>query len=324
MSEATEAPAAPEAAEVRRLVEACGGVGAAAEALGVKAPTLRTWRNSRPIPAARLEALREAAARAQAGELVPTEAEKGGALALDAGAVREALALVTEPVEAKDTADRLEVLRAYLRKQKAAAEVWREAAVAKLWAERRCGELLPDRAQGRRSDLSHDATSGLDRRQAHRYRLLAEIPLETWEAQLEEWEDGEGEPSTSAMLKVAKRIKRGAREVMVEAPPSRVVEDEPTADATPDDDHDDSTDEQDPWAALIPPSLDDYQAPEPTTAAPVVEALEVEADDPREVARLLAQSLEILTAKAEGVAELGEVVKLIAQARERAQEVAGR
>ena len=56
----------------------------------------------------------------------------------------------------------------------------------------------------------------------------------------------------------------------------------------------------------------------------MVEALEVEADDPREVARLLAQSLEILTAKAEGVAELGEVAKLIDQARQRAEEVAGR
>ena len=311
-----EVSQAPDAAEVRRLVEELGGVGQAAEVLGVKPPTLRTWRNSRAIPAPRLDALREAAARAQVGELVPAEVEKGGALALDAGAVREALALVTEPVEAKDAADRLEVLRAYLRKQKAAAEVWREAALAKLWAERRCGELLPDRAQGRRSDLSHDATSELDRRQAHRYRLLAEIPLETWEAQLSEWEGGEGEPSTSAMLRLAKRIQRQAREVVVEVPPAQGLEADDVGEVRPE------------FVGLVPPDLDDFHAEaefaRSFVVAPVVEVADLEVEDPREVAALLAQSLEFLTAKAEGLPVLSEVAQLLAQARARAAEVAAR
>ena len=336
MAETTEAPSAP---EVRELIEQAGGTAAAAAALGVKSATLRTWRGQRPIPAARLEALREAAAKAQAGALTPAEVGVGGALELRAEDVRYALAEVEDAGEALDVGDRAQALKLYLRRQREASAAWIEAAAAALWARRRVGELLPEPGRGGRGQTVQ-RPDGLSREGARVCRRLAELPEDLFASQLAEWREAEAEPTTAGLLRLAERRRRDRGEVTVEAAPSRVVKHEPTADATPDDEAgdedryggndtgnlDDDTGDVDPWSSLTPPDLSDYQpdwTPEPT-AAPVVEALEVEADDPREVARLLAQSLEILTAKAEGVAELGEVVELIAQARERAQEVAGR
>ena len=329
MTETTEAPSAP---EVRELIERAGGTAAAAAALGVKSATLRTWRGQRPIPAARLEALREAAARAQAGALTPAEVGVGGALELRAEDVRHALAEVEHAGEALDVADKAAALKLYLRRQREASAAWIEAAAAALWARRRVGELLPEPGRGGRGQTVQ-RPDGLSREGARVCRRLAELPEDLFASQLEEWRAAEAEPTTAGLLRLAERRRRDRAEVTVEAPPSCAVVDEPTADVTPDDEAGDEdhhggndTDNVDPWSSLTPPDLSDYQpdwTPEPT-AAPAVEALKVEAEDAREVAGLLVESLAFLASKAEGVAELGEVVKLIAQARERAEEVAGR
>lgn len=139
---------------------------------------------------------------------------------------KQELALATRIDVVKVIRDRAELFRAYAKQAGASLEVQNQAAEIKIRAERRAGEILNNthtRPGGRPRKLLHDATVsgdalmpsleqlGIERTQAHRWRRIADIPENVFDAHVKDTTAAKKELTTASILAIAKGLKRQSR-----------------------------------------------------------------------------------------------------------------
>jgi N6-adenosine-specific RNA methylase IME4 len=150
----------------------------------------------------------------------PTQASQGEAelqvsrelAALDTAC--QALAEANTLEEVKELRDVAEAVRKYLKSAAKALEVQRRAAELRLRAERKLGQLLNDahlRGGDRRSNLHRVSLklrdSGITHQQSRRCQLMASIPDADFEQYIRRCNESEKEMTSSALIRMAERIK---------------------------------------------------------------------------------------------------------------------
>lgn len=139
-------------------------------------------------------------------------------------AARRELALANSIDEVKIIRDQAEAIRQYIKQQKGSFEMQNQAAEIKLRAERRAGEMLKEQEKntgamgiGKKVQL-HNATTlptykelGIEKTQAMRWQLEAEIPEEKFEQFIAETKAKSEEITSRAALGIAMKIKHEQR-----------------------------------------------------------------------------------------------------------------
>jgi DNA methylase len=140
--------------------------------------------------------------------------------------VRRELEVARTVDDIKDIRDKAEALRLYLKQAGESLEIQNVVAEIKLRAERRAGEILAEmERQGRGGDRgnqhlakSHDGTLptlaeiGISRKQSSRWQQIAAIPETVFEGYFTESRESHAELTTAALLRLAKRLERSARQ----------------------------------------------------------------------------------------------------------------
>lgn len=130
---------------------------------------------------------------------------------------RQHLALARNLDEVKQIRDQAEALRQYIRQQGAGLEMQNYAAEIKLRAERRAGEMLAEMEKnpGGNPNQLHDATGsippsykelGIEKTQAMRWQLEAEIPEEVFERFAAETKAKREELTSRGVLAIALKL----------------------------------------------------------------------------------------------------------------------
>lgn len=132
--------------------------------------------------------------------------------------VKEELAVVDSPKDAKSVRDKAEALRTWVKAARASFDALNLCAEIKLKAERRAGELLREqgRRQGERDQTLQSATfekpkledMGINRTQSSRWQRIAGIPELEFEGFLERCKQARIEITTAAALNVSRQIRR--------------------------------------------------------------------------------------------------------------------
>jgi len=117
------------------------------------------------------------------------------------------LAKMTNVQEIKEVRDKAETLRGYAKRIGEGLEVQNQCPEVKVRAERRAGELLkdnPDFGRGKKSATLADF--GIDEHQSHRWQLMAAVPENQFDAEIERVKGSGGELTSSHMYRFAKRM----------------------------------------------------------------------------------------------------------------------
>ena len=143
----------------------------------------------------------------------------------------QALAEIQDPSELKDYRDKAEAVRQYVKNQGVGLDGQNRYAEAKIWIERRLGQVLSDEPKNpggqaeHKSYLSHDVTGriptltelGIERMQAHRWRVAAELSKEILRAYIAKTIAKDGELTSKEVYRLAQKEKqRLAREARKE------------------------------------------------------------------------------------------------------------
>jgi N6-adenosine-specific RNA methylase IME4 len=147
---------------------------------------------------------------------------------------QRALAEARTIPEVKDLADKADLFRRWLKKQKAGMEAQNAGAIMHLQAVRKLGEMLKEQVSAGNPQLLHRATIrlddlGIERTASHRWQKLAEIPEEIFEEFITEYQQ-QKEITTNALwhfyssrviqpLKVSPPLPEGKFSVIVCDPP---------------------------------------------------------------------------------------------------------
>jgi N6-adenosine-specific RNA methylase IME4 len=133
---------------------------------------------------------------------------------LTVGNSRAQLAAMQDLSDVKSLRDKAEAARKFAKTAKLKLEQQNECAEVKLWAERRAGEILRQflqdgqRTSGRgkgRGSLVELRDLGIDKKQSHRWQLIAAIPEETFEVRIAEIKQQAREITSAEFLVIAKR-----------------------------------------------------------------------------------------------------------------------
>jgi len=123
--------------------------------------------------------------------------------------------------DAKDIRDKAEAIRHYLKQSQDSLDAQNYAAEVRIRAERRMGEMLADGIdhKGGRPEKNGDTVSpfslnslGIHKKASSRWQSIASIPDEQFDAKVRETVEAKKELTSSAFLKLAKKLKNGEPE----------------------------------------------------------------------------------------------------------------